>query len=95
MTAVSKPREAARVFDINGVASTVEDSVAIIKKLAPEAAISFAGSPLPFPMNLSDQPVRSYLGNYGSVPVEAGIRGTHEAFQRLLAERRLSAESLA
>ena len=94
LTAVSKPREAARVFDINGIASTVEDSVAMLKKIAPEAAITFAGSPLPFPMDLSDQPVRSYLGDYGAVPIEAGIRGTYNAFRHLLGERRLSAESL-
>jgi nucleoside-diphosphate-sugar epimerase len=95
LTAVSKPRETARIFDINGVASTVEDSVAVIKKIAPDAAISFAGSPLPFPMDLSDQPVRSYLGNYGSVPVDEGIRGTYEAFRALLADHRLSAERLS
>ena len=95
LTAVSKPRETARIFDINGVASTVEDSVAVIKKIAPDAAISFAGSPLPFPMDLSDQPVRSYLGNYGSVPVDEGIRGTYEAFRSLLADHRLSAERLS
>jgi len=94
LTAVSKPREAARVFDINGIASTVEDSVTMLKKIAPEAAITFAGSPLPFPMDLSDQPVRSYLGDYGAVPIEAGIRGTYNAFRHLLGERRLSAESL-
>jgi nucleoside-diphosphate-sugar epimerase len=94
LTAVSKPRQTARVFDINGIASTVEDSVVMLKKIAPDAAISFTGSPLPFPMDLSDQPVRGYLGDYGAVPVEAGIRGTYDAFRRLLGERRLSAESL-
>lgn len=95
LTAVSKPRDGAHVFDINGVTSTVEDSVGILKKIAPQAAITFSGSPLPFPMDLSDKPVRSYLGDYGSVPLEAGIRGTYEAFRGLLAERKLSAERLA
>ncbi len=95
LTAVSKPRDSARVFDINGIASTVEDSVGLLGKIAPHAAISFSGSALPFPMALSDEPVRSYLGNYGSVPLEAGMRGTYEAFRALLADRRLSAERLA
>ncbi len=95
LTAVSKPREGARVFDINGIASTVEDSVGLLKKIAPAAAITCSGSALPFPMDLADAPVRSYLGNYGAVPLEAGIRGTCEAFRALLAERRLSAEGLA
>jgi nucleoside-diphosphate-sugar epimerase len=95
LTAVSKPREGARVFDINGIASTVEDSVALLKKIAPAAAITCSGSALPFPMDLADAPVRGYLGNYGAVPLEAGIRGTYEAFRALLAARRLSAERLA
>ena len=95
LTAVSKPRDGARVFDINGVASTVEDSVGLLEKMAPEAAITCTGSALPFPMDLADEPVRSYLGDYGSVPLEAGMRGTYEAFRALLADRRVSAERLA
>lgn len=95
LTAVSKPRDGARVFDINGIASTVEDSVGLLKKIAPQAAISLSGGALPFPMELSDKPVRSYLGNYGSVPLEAGMRGTYEAFRALLADQRLSAERLS
>jgi nucleoside-diphosphate-sugar epimerase len=95
LTAVSRPRDNARVFDINGIASTVEDSVAVLKKIAPQAAISFSGNALPFPMGLSDEPVRSYLGDYGSVPLEAGMRGTYDAFRVLLADQRLSAERLS
>ena len=72
LAAVSKPRDSARVFDINGIASTVEDSLAVLKKIAPQAAVSFSGSALPFPMGLSDEPVRGYLGEYGSVPLEGG-----------------------
>jgi nucleoside-diphosphate-sugar epimerase len=92
LKAVSKPREGARVFDINGIASTVEDSVGLLKKVAPRAVLSCSGSPLPFPMALSDAPVREYLGDYGSVPLEAGIRGTYEMFRTLLAEGRIGAE---
>lgn len=95
LTAVSKPRDAARVFDINGIPSTVEESIGVLKRVAPAAAIGCSGSPLPFPMDLSDTPVRSYLGDYGAVPLEAGVRGTYEAFRTLLAERRLSAEGIA
>jgi len=86
LTAVAKRREGAPAFDINGVASSVEDSLPLIKKAAPNAAITFSGSALSFPMDQSDQPVREHLGDYGSVPLEAGIRGTYEAFKLLLAE---------
>jgi nucleoside-diphosphate-sugar epimerase len=92
LMAVSKPREGARVFDINGVASTVEESVALLRKVAPRAAVTCSGSPLPFPMDLSDAPVREYLGDYGSVSLEAGIRDTYEMFRALLAEERIAAD---
>lgn len=95
LKAVSKVREGAPVFDINGVASDVESSMALVKKVAPAAAISCAGSPLPFPMALSDEPVRKHLGNYGSVPLEDGIRATYEAFRALLAEKRIDPSSIA
>lgn len=95
LTAVAKPREGAPVFDINGIASTVEASLPLIKKVAPEATITCSGSALPFPMDLSDKPVRESLGNYGSVPLEAGIRGTYDAFKRLLDEGLIKADNLS
>jgi nucleoside-diphosphate-sugar epimerase len=93
--AVARVRTGAEVFDINGVASTVEQSVEIIRKVVPDAKIQVSGEPLPFPMALSDQPVRSYLGDYGSMPMEDGIRQTCEVFRSLLAKGLVSAESLA
>jgi nucleoside-diphosphate-sugar epimerase len=95
LKAVSKPRERAVVFDINGVASTVEASLEILKRVAPEAKVTCAGQALPFPMDLSDTPVRGFLGDYGSVPLEAGIRGTLAAFESLLAQGLLKPESVA
>jgi nucleoside-diphosphate-sugar epimerase len=95
ISAVSKVRSGAEVFDINGVASTVEQSVDLIKKIIPGAAIAIAGEALPFPMALSDQPVRNYLGDYGSIPLEEGIRQSYEVFQSLLAKGLLSADGIA
>jgi nucleoside-diphosphate-sugar epimerase len=93
--AVSKDRGEATVFDINGVATTVEDSLALLKRVAPGAQVSWSGDALPFPMNLSDEPVRAYLGNYGSVPLEAGIKSTYEAFRVLLQRGLLNAANVA
>jgi nucleoside-diphosphate-sugar epimerase len=93
--AVSKDRNGAEVFDINGVSSTVEQSVELIRKIAPEAKIEFSGDALPFPMALSDQPVRAFLGDYGSITVEEGIRQTYEIFQSLLAKGLLTTESIS
>jgi nucleoside-diphosphate-sugar epimerase len=94
LKAVSKERSGAPVFDINGVASTVELSLDLLRKVAPNAAVSCSGAALPFPMDLSDVPVRSYLGDYGSVPIEEGIRGTYEAFSALLSKGQLTADNI-
>ena len=93
--AVSKERGAAAVFDINGVATTVEASLQILNKVAPGNRVECSGAALPFPMDLSDEPVRAYLGNYGSVPLEAGIKATYESFGALLQRGLLSPESIA
>ncbi len=95
LKAVSKVREGAPVCDINGVASEVESSLALLGRVAPGARIDCSGAPLPFPMALSDEPVRALLGNYGAVPLEAGIRTTYEAFRGLLAKGKLSATNIA
>jgi nucleoside-diphosphate-sugar epimerase len=93
--AVSADRSGAEVFDINGVPSTVEDSVQLIRKIAPGAQIEIAGNALPFPMALSDKPVRAFLGDYGSISIEDGIRETHTAFSALLGKKLISADALS
>jgi hypothetical protein len=77
------------------VSSTVEQSLELLKKIAPAMQVGWSGDALPFPMDLSDEPVRGFLGNYGSVPIEAGIRGTYEAFRALLARGAIKAESVS
>ena len=95
LKAVSKDREGAPVFDINGVATSVEKSLELMQKIAPGAQITCTGSPLPFPMDLSDEPVRRHLGDYGVVPLDDGMRGTYAAFKDLLARGLVKAESVA
>src|SRR5258708_3186667 len=92
---VSRDRTGAEGFDISGVASTVEQSVELIRKISPEARIDISGDALPFPMALSDQPVRSFLGDYGSISLDGGTRPTHEIFGTLLAKGLISADNLA
>lgn len=92
--AVSKPKAEATVFDINGFPSTVEKSIEILKKVAPNSRVSATGSALPFPMALSDLPVRSQLGDYGEVPVEEGISHTYNMFRSLLEKGMLSASDI-
>jgi nucleoside-diphosphate-sugar epimerase len=93
--AVSEQREGAQVFDLNGRATSVTEWLDIIRGLAPGAQLDLAGEPLPFPADLSDEPIRQYLGDYGPVPLEEGIEATYAAFRRLLAAGALSAEMVA
>ncbi|MFN0314342.1 MAG: hypothetical protein ACKVQA_04800, partial [Burkholderiales bacterium] len=92
--AVSKDLTGAPVFDINGVATTVEDSMAVLRSIAPQAKIEVSGEALPFPMSLSDEPVRKHLGNYGNVPLSEGIASTYRAFQALIARGSLSSSNV-
>ena len=93
--AVSKERAGAEVFDINGRATSVEEWLGIVRRLAPEAQLRVAGDPLPFPAELSDEPVQRHLGDYGPVPLEEGIEETYQDFRRLLAAGALSPEAVA
>jgi nucleoside-diphosphate-sugar epimerase len=93
--AVSKEREGAQVFDLNGRATTVVEWLDIVRALAPGAQLEVAGGPLPFPADLPDEPIREYLGDYGPVPLEEGIEETYAAFRRLLATGALSPLAVA
>jgi nucleoside-diphosphate-sugar epimerase len=93
--AVAKERDGAQVFDINGRATSVEAWLGIIRRLAPDAQLKVAGDALPFPAELSDEPVQRHLGDYGPVPLQEGIEETFEDFRRLLAAGALSRDALS
>jgi nucleoside-diphosphate-sugar epimerase len=93
--AVSQERDGAQVFDLNGRPTTVAAWLDIVRGLAPGAQLRVAGEPLPFPADLSDEPIREYLGDFGPVPLEEGIEETYAAFRRLLAAGALSPEAVA
>jgi nucleoside-diphosphate-sugar epimerase len=92
--AVSEAREGAHVFDLNGRATSVEEWLEIIRGVAPGAQLAVAGEALPFPADLSDEPIRRFLGDYGPVPLDQGIETTYAAFRRLLAAGALSADAV-
>jgi nucleoside-diphosphate-sugar epimerase len=87
--AVSKERTGAPVFNMNGVHAPVEEGVAILKKLAPQAKVTVSGEPLAFPMHLPDEPLREYLGDYGTATLAEGIRETYDAFRALIETSRI------
>jgi nucleoside-diphosphate-sugar epimerase len=93
--AVATERDGAQVFDLNGRATTVAEWLELVRALAPSARLDIEGDPLPFPADLSDEPIRKYLGDYGPVPLEDGIEETYDAFRRLLAAGELSPTAVA
>ncbi len=92
---VARDGDGAPVFDINGTATTVEAIVARVRDLEPASQITIDGPPLPFPADLSDIPVRDYLGDYGSVDPTDGIDSTFHAFQALARQGRMSASDVS
>ena len=88
--AVAVERDEARVFDCNGVPSTVEAGLDHLRAVVPEARVEAGGDPLPFPADLSDEPLRGYLGDYGSIPIEDGIDETLAAFRERIADGRVA-----
>lgn len=91
---VSKERDDALVFDMNGVFTTVEKWVSILKKIEPSAKIKFEGDPIPFPFHLSDEPLRKYIGQYENIDLEFGIKQMFDSFKNLLSQGKISAENL-
>ena len=79
IAAVSKDGDAARVFDLNGHAGTVEEGLAILRTLAPDAKITATGTPFPFPADMDDTPVRTHL-TYPAMPIADGIAATYRSF---------------
>ena len=92
--AVAAERSGAPVFNMNGVYAPVEEGVRILKRIAPDASIEVTGQAIAFPMDRSDDPLMEYVGDYGRVPLEDGIRDAFEAFKRLLAAGKISADKL-
>ena len=93
--AVSRERKGAPVFDMNGVYAPVEEGLRILRQIAPSAAITSSGEPLAFPMHLPDEPLRAYLGEYGSMPLDQGIRETYESFRSLIRRGMLALPAVA
>ena len=91
---VSKEREGSKVFDMNGIYTTVEEWVKILHKIQPNANIKIIGKPIQFPFHLSDEPLRDYIGRYETISLKFGIKKTFDAFKELLSQGKISVENL-
>jgi len=92
--AVSIKQYESPVFDLNGISTTVEEWVSILNIIEPKSLINIKGDVLPFPFDLSNQPIRNYIGDYGKVNLKVGISQTFRAFKNLLLRGEISANNL-
>ena len=92
--AVSIKQNESPIFDLNGDSTTVEEWVSILNIIEPKSLINIKGEVLPFPFDLSDQPIRNYIGEYGRVNLKVGISQTFRTFKNLLLRGEISANNL-
>ena len=92
ITAASKNHDASPIFDMNGICTTVEDWVNILKKIEPKTKIIIEGKAMQFPFEASDEPLREYIGNYEQVNLENGIQETFDSFKSLLSKGMISSD---
>ncbi|MCW6508158.1 NAD-dependent epimerase/dehydratase family protein [Lichenifustis flavocetrariae] len=93
--AVSEDRVGAPVFDLNGVASTIESVLTLVREHVPQAEVSGHGASFPFPADLSDAPIREFLGDYRRWSLAEGVAETLTRFAALTRDGRLGAADVA
>tara|TARA_B100000686_G_scaffold342408_1_gene421501 strand:- start:9933 stop:10916 length:984 start_codon:yes stop_codon:yes gene_type:complete len=80
--------DGAFVFDIFGESVNINDTIKIINKIKPNSQITSSGSQMPFPSQLSDEPLRNHLkkriGDYGKINTITMIEETIKAFEILI-----------
>ena len=95
VAAVSEDRDGAPVFDLNGVASTIEAVLELVREERPRAQVSGRGAPFPFPASLSDEPLGRFLGPYPKWDLRAGVTETLALFDALVGSGKLGAGDVA
>ena len=83
ISAISEDMSDAKVFNLNGSCETIEYGVSLLKQLKPNAKVRYVDKPFPFPPDLDDSLLRTYVGNYPSITVKEGVENTFKAFDIL------------
>lgn len=79
--AAAAEREGAAVYNAPGVAASIEDVVAAIRAVVPDAEITWSGDPLPFPPELESVGFDRDVGRFPRTPLEVGVAATIEHFR--------------
>jgi nucleoside-diphosphate-sugar epimerase len=79
--AASAPRDGAVVYNVPGLAASVEDVIAAIRVVVPDAEITASGDPLPFPPELEAVGFDRDIGPFPRTPLEDGVAETIRLFR--------------
>jgi UDP-glucuronate 4-epimerase len=81
VTAAGVAREGATVFNVPGRPASVDDVIAAIRAVVPEAAITASGDGLPFPEELEAVAFDREVGPFPRTPLDVGVAATIAHFQ--------------
>lgn len=81
VTAAGARHDGAAVYNAPGVAASMEDVVAAIHAVVPEAKLSWSGDPLPFPAELEATGFDRDVGPFPRTPLDVGVAATIEHFR--------------
>jgi UDP-glucuronate 4-epimerase len=76
--------QGAAVCNLRNDVIDVADFITLLEGAVPDAQVSAASTPLPFPADLDDTNLRQILGHVPHTPLTAAIRETLDQFHRLL-----------
>lgn len=80
IVAAAKAHQGAPVFDLNGTVADIPDVISMIREHRPEAKINYAGDPMPFPAEESDNSLEKFLGLATCRTMRQGVSDTFEYF---------------
>lgn len=87
--AARTPHDGASVFNLGGAVASMQEVVDAIHAVAPDAAITFTDTELPFPQGFDDSQLRATLGPIPDTSLQTGVAQTVAHFQTALANGRL------
>jgi nucleoside-diphosphate-sugar epimerase len=81
VTAAAAAHEGAAVYNAPGVPASVEEVVASIRRVVPDAQLTWSGDPLPFPPQLESVGFDRDVGTFPRTPLDVGVAATIEHFR--------------
>lgn len=79
--AASAQRDGAFVYNVPGVAASIEDVITAIRLVVPDAAITASGEPLPFPPELEAVGFDRDIAEFPRTPLAEGVAQTIRLFR--------------